>query len=195
MIKKILFAAIAILTSIAASAQIGLGVRDTRYVNINYRYRECWTAKFEQSVYSEKMGYQYFRIYAGYERALGMFTVKAEPYFGMTYNNSYTNEGIAIGGSVAPLKWLAVETAIVPHHDSGMGYTTCYNAGVEFRCTRQIAVTGALTNRPEYRKAERRVRCGLKFTVDNLWVHPELSIPTEGYAKNVRMLVSMGYHF
>lgn len=195
MIKKILLAAAIITTSFAAHAQIGLGLRDSRYVNINYRYRNCWTAKFEQSVYSEKMGYQYFRIYAGYERTIGMFKVKAEPYFGMTYNNSYSNEGIAIGASVTPLKWLAIEAEIIPHHDSGMGYTTCYNAGVEFKCTQQIAVTAALTNRPEYREAERRIRCGLKFNVENLWVHPQLSIPTEGYAKNVRILVGMGYHF
>lgn len=195
MIKKILLACAIAAAAITAQAQIGLGLRDSRYVNINYRYRDCWTAKLEQSVYSEKMGYQYFRIYAGYERTLGIFTVKAEPYFGMTYNNSYSNEGIAIGGSANPLKWLAADAAIIPHHDSGMGYTTCYNAGIDFRCTSQISVTAALTNRPEYREAERRVRGGLRFAVENLWVHPELSIPTEGYAKNVRVLVSMGYHF
>lgn len=194
MIKKILLAAIAAV-SLSAQAQIGIGLRDSRYVNVNYRFRDCLTAKFEQSVYSEKLSYQYFRIYAGYEHSFGIFTIKAEPYFGMTYNNSYSNEGIAIGGSVTPLKWLGIDAAVVPHHDSGMGYTTCYSASLDFKCTRQVSVTAGLTNRPEYREAERRARGGLKFNVDNLWVHPELSIPTEGEVKNVRVVVSMGYRF
>lgn len=195
MTKKIITAIAALIIAASASAQIGIGLRDTRYVNISYRYKQAWTAKLEHSVYAEKMAYQYVRLYIGWEREFGMVGVNVEPYFGMTYNNSYSSEGIKLGATVAPLKWLAAEVAVIPHHDSGMGYTTCYDAGLAFRCTRQIAITGGFTNRPEYREPEKRARGGLRFTVDNLWVHPELSIPTEGYGKNVRVLVSMGYAF
>ena len=112
----------------------------------------------------------------------------------MTYGNTFSNEGIAVGGSVTPLKWLVVRAAVVPHHDSAMGYTTCYSGGLDFVCTSHISITAALSNRPVYREPERRLRGGVKFTEGNLWVHPELSIPDKD-GKSVRVLVSMGYTF
>lgn len=193
--KKILLMTVLALTALIAGAQINIGVRDTRYINIGYTYRSTWSVRLEHSVYAEKLNCQYIRLYAGYEKTLGIVTIQAEPYFGMTYNNSYSNEGIAVGAAVRPLKWLRAECAVVPHHDSGIGYKTCYNAAAEGWFNRHIALTATFTNRPEYREPEQVVRFGFKFESGPLWAHPQMIIPTEGRPKTVRTAVSLGYTF
>lgn len=190
-----LISVITALFGVCANAQVGVGMRDSRYVNVQYKFLKNYAVKLEHSVYSEKFKSQYVRLYASYERTIGLFELKAEPYFGMTYSNSYTNGGISVEAAVRPLKWLGVNAAVIPHGDSDLGYATCYNAGLDFWCSRHIAITGAFTNRPEYRMPEKCIRAGAKIVSGKLWAHPELSVPTEGNVKSVRVLVSLGYEF
>lgn len=194
--KKLIILLVLFSTSFVLSAQIGVGVRDNRYINVSYGFLRDWSVKFEESVYSEKIGFQYFRLYASYSRTFKMVDFKIEPYFGMTYNNSYSNEGISFEATLKPCKWVDVTGGVTPHNDSGFGYSTCYFGGFRFNFSHSVALTGSVTNRPEYRKPESRLRGGLRFNVNNLWVHPEVSAPVEkGEGKNIRMLVSMGYTF
>lgn len=174
-----------------ASAQLSLGLRDTRYVNVAYTFASSWTARFEQSVYSEKPKYQYFRLYFGYSRNVGPVRLSATPFYGMTYGNTYRNCGIDIAAGITPLRWLELDAAVMPLYDSGLKYTTCYSARAAFNCSKAIAIVGTFTNKPEYREAERRVRAGVRFRTGALWVLPEASIATEGNTKNLRMLVSI----
>lgn len=176
-------------------AQVSLGVRDNRYVNVGYEFGNHWNVKFEQSVYSETLSCQYFRVYAGYGRQIRAFTLKVLPYFGMTYNNGYRNAGFSMQVQVSPLKWLGMEGDISPHYDSDLGYKTCYVGKLSYIVHPQIAISAGITNKPEYREPERRVRAGIKFTVNNLWAYPELSLPAQSHSKAIRMLVSLGYAF
>lgn len=198
MIKKRILILLLVFVAVTAvaSAQIGIGLRDTRYVNVSYLYKRHWTAKLEHSIYAEKFTCQYLRLYLGWQKTFGIVDVCVEPYFGMTYSNSYSSEGIMADVNVRALEWLEVEGAVIPHHDSGLGYTTCYFGGLVFNCSKSISITGAVTNRPEYREPQTRAQAGVKFSSGSLWVHPRLSIPTSsGQGKNVRVLVSMGYEF
>lgn len=197
MINKRLFAiALASVFTVMVYAQVGVGLRDTRYVNVSYRYKQHWTAKLEHSIYSEKFSHQYLRLSFGWEKSFGFVSLQVEPYFGMTYSNTYSSEGFYAGAKVRPLKWLGIECAVIPHHDSGLGYTTCYLGALKFNCTENISITGVVTNRPEYREPQTRVRGGIRFSSGSLWVHPEISIPTSStQGKNIRVHVSMGYEF
>lgn len=195
-LRLILLLALTTLFGYSASAQWAVGMRDTRYINVNYTFAKNWNVKFEQSIYAEKIGFQYFRLYASYNRSFGRVSVKGEPYYGMTYNNNYRNLGLNIDGKVEALKWLAVRAGFTPHYDSGLGYKSLYAASLEFNCTKQIAVLATATNRPEYRMPENRIRGGFRFKVKNLFVQPEISIPVNGdEGRNIRFLASMGYTF
>lgn len=194
--KRFLMAVLAFACAIMGYARFGVGLRDTRYVNVNYHFKQNWTAKLEHSIYAEKLSCQYLRLYLGWETSFGIVDVQVEPYFGMTYSNSYSSAGMLVGAKVYALKWLGIEGAVIPHHDSGLGYKTCFLGGLDFRCTKDISITGSVTNRPEYREAQTRVHGGVRFSSGNLWVHPEISIPTSSsQGKNIRVLVSMGYEF
>ena len=194
--KKLIMLLAVLAMGLGASAQLSVGVRESHYVNVSYRFMHNWGVKLEQSVYGEKVGYQYFRLYASYTQSLGFISLKAQPYFGMTYNNSYSNGGIVLGASLNACKLLDVDAAVIPHRDSGMGYTTCYYGGLALNFGSGLSITAAYTNRPEYREPEKRLRGGFRFNVGHLSVHPELSIPVgSGAGRTVRMLMSMGYSF
>lgn len=191
-----LLCVVVLFTAIVANAQWGIGVRDTRYVNVSYTFHHNWRAKLEHSVYSENFKYQYIRLYMAYTRQFGRFTFSGEPYFGMTYANSYRSMGFNIDAEARILPWLFAGAGVTPHYDSGMGYKTLYKGFVGFDCTKHIAVIGTFTNRPEYREPEKRIRGGVRFAVNRLWVLPEISIPVGSSSSHtLRFMASMGYTF
>lgn len=194
--SKLIAAILFMLSVLPLSAQWTIGLRDTRYVYAEYAFLKNWSAKFEQSVYSEKLDMQYFRLYFGYNKNLGRFNVSATPFYGMVYGGSYYNMGLKIAGDVNALKWLDVNASVAPFYDSGLKYSTLYSAGLSFNVTKEISVLGSFTNYPEYRMPEKRIRAGFRFRVKNLSVQPELSIPTSSTeGKNLRVLASMSYTF
>ncbi|MGM9864045.1 MAG: hypothetical protein ACI305_07285 [Lepagella sp.] len=195
-IRRLLFAAALLLTACAANAQWGVGIRDTRYINVNYTFADRWRVKLEHSVYSENLKDQYVRLYMAYTQQLGRFTLSGEPYFGMTYKNTYRSLGFNIDAEVRILRWLFAGAGFTPHYDSGLGYKSLYKAFVGFDCTKNIALMGTFTNRPEYREPEKRIRGGVRFSVGRLWVLPEVSVPVgDGSSHSLRFMASMGYSF
>lgn len=196
--KKYIFVIflISLLAAIPAKAQFAVGLRDTHYVNVQYTLKCNVNFRFEQSVYAEKLKYQYFRIYIGAKKTFGPLDISASPYFGMTYCNSYNNMGLDIDATVKFLSRVAVQGGFTPHYDSMLGYSSLWLGRLSVGITKQLLITAAVTNRPEYREPETRLRGGFRFTVANLWVQPEISIPTSGHqGRNVRVLASMGYTF
>lgn len=191
-----LLISIALSATFTLSAQWGIGMRDTRYINVSYSFFDHWSAKFEHSVYSEKFSHQYIRLYLAYSHHLCAFTFSGESYFGMTYNNSYRSLGFNIDAEAKITSWLFVGAGFTPHYDSGMGYKSLYKGYVGFNCSKNIAIIGCYTNRPEFRMPEKRIRGGVRFMVHKLWVQPEISIPvTNSEGKSIRFLASMGFKF
>lgn len=178
------------------SAQISIGLRETRFPWIQYTYKDCLSARLEQSVYAEKLKFQYVRLYIGYSHRFDWLTLKAEPYFGSTYSDLYYSTGGSLGADIRLHKRLTLEGEFVPHYDSQLGYQTCYLGSLSCDITKEIAVTGTFTNRPEYRMPEKRVKLGLLFHVGSLRVLPEISLPIkDGEGRNLKMLASMAYSF
>lgn len=194
--KRLSLSAAALCAALALNAQWGAGVRDTRYVNVSYTFLSHWRAKLEHSVYAESFSRQYVRLYMAYRRRFGRLSISGEPYFGMTYSNSYRSMGFNIDAGADITRWMFAEAGFTPHYDSGTGYSSLYKASLGFRCTGNIAAIGTFTNRPENRMPEKRMRAGVRFSVKNLWAFPEVSFPVErGKGLGLHFMASMGYTF
>ena len=188
-----------VLTSVAcltAMAQFGIGMRDTRYLNINYTFATRFNAEFEHSVFAEKFKYQHVRFSGSYTLPVKNFEFQAKPYFGTLYDGDYYDVGAFLCVRYNVVKPLMLCGTLNPHYDSGFSYKTCFMLGAECKVYKDLSVVAQYTTIPEYRQSEKRIRAGLKLDVGRLWVQPLLSIPVEsGKTKSVRVAVSMGYQF
>ena len=78
---------LAILTAVvlsvpAASAQVSVGIENTRLVYGKYTYKDHYSAKLNVSVYSEKIQFQYLRGTLGYDTQVKNCHLGAEVFFG-----------------------------------------------------------------------------------------------------------------
>lgn len=176
-------------------AQIGVGIRDTKYANLFYVLKEHYTFKLEHSIFSGKIGTQYLRGVFAYQQTFGNFQMAGSVYYGSPYNGSYYNGGIKIDALFHVMPQLGVTASLNPHYDSYYHYETCFMAGISVKVHRDIDVIAQYTTVPEFRQKENRGRLGVNFHVKNLWVEPSVSIPTTGPIKTIRMLVDFGYVF
>ncbi len=175
-------------------AQISVGTRDNQYIYGEYQYNN-WNLKLEESVYAEKIGFQYLRLYTGYQLKLHQSTLSVYPYFGTTYNGNYYSTGCFIDGKYHFLDKFNFFASINPHYDSGYKYKTCYRIGVGMNLTSQIGIKAEFQDMPIYRMKEKRLKGGIFFKTGNLMVIPQLSIPSEGVINNIRCIVDFKYIF
>ncbi len=188
---------LALIACFSAQAQFNVGIRDTRYVYAGYTWDKKFSVQLEHSIYSEKMQYQYVRLYAGYQHTFfDNLSFKVSPYYGMTWNNNYRNGGVLFDLSYN-YKRAGVYGILNPHYDSTFHYETMFRLGAKFDITRQIAVCADYNTIPVYRQSEKSVRAGFDFKVKNLSVSPMLSIPVAGNQKlnYVSVLLSFNYVF
>lgn len=178
-----------------ASAQVGIGLRDNQFAYIYYKFKENWDVRYEHSLFKGKIKYQYFRLSASYRFEHKWLTLQGRPYWGITYNRDYYNLGANLSASADALKWLNVHASLNPHYDSGMGYETCFAAGLGFKVHKHISIITDYTTIPEYRMSEKRIRAGLHFKVGNLQVTPMLSFPATSDVNSFRVLASLDYLF
>lgn len=185
-----------LMVSLTSLAQFGLGMRDTRYVNVNYTFKNRMGIELEHSVFSEKFKYQHVRLSAFYTLPVKKFEFQVKPYFGTLYCGDYYDLGAFVNARYHVLKPLVLCGTFNPHYDSGFEYKTCFMLGAECNVYKALSLVAQYTTIPENRESEKRVRAGLKFDVSRLWVEPLVSIPVEGMShKSVRVAVSMGYQF
>lgn len=162
---------------------------------MQYTLKDHYQFRLQQSLYSVKLEYQYFRLYAGAKTNLGPVAVQGMPYFGKTWGQHYWNLGLDIDARYK-FKRLGVQGGFTPHYDSELGYSSLWLGRLSCDITKHILVTAAVTNRPEYREPETRLRGGFRFTVGKLWVQPEISIPlTDDSGHRLRVLASFNYRF
>lgn len=190
--KKILFI-LALVLGTQCFAQVNLGLRDTRYAQLGYTYKDRWSATLEHSIYSEHFDNQKVRLYLGYHNTWNWFTLNVQPYASTLWNGNYQDVGTLLNVDLRVLHRWHVDATINPHYDTQIGYSTCYSAGTKVTVTEQVAIVAHFTNIPEYRESEKRIRAGLEFKVLNLIVTPELSVPVEGQQKTIRALCGFNY--
>lgn len=194
---KVILLALTALMSLSAYGQFGVGIRDNRFVYGDFTFCKNYEVKLEQSVFSEKIGFQYLRAYIGYKNSYKALSYKADAYFGSTYNRSYYSAGANLSARYTLFNRVIVDARLNPHYDSGAGYNTCFYAGAGVIITRHIDLLAGYSTIPEYRLSEKRIRAGFDFHVSNLSVSPMLSIDVDGASKGktLRALVSFRYQF
>lgn len=185
------------IVSLHTVAQISVGIRNNRFVNVSFLYHEHYSIELEQSVFSESIGLQYLRGYVGYQTILGYFQLKGSAYFGSTYNRLYYSTGASADVRFRPLQLIFVDASLIPHYDSGFGYTTCYCGGIGCGISKQLDFLVSFTNKPEYRMPEKRLNLSFDFHVKNLKVIPKLSlnISRDSGPKSLRPLIDFEYTF
>jgi len=194
--KSILLFVIILLYSVKSGfAQISLGVRDNKYVLVGYTLKEHYLFQLDQSNYSSKVGAQYIRGSLGYRYEINALKYVGHVYFGSAYDRTYHNAGALAFIDYNPFKLVSLYGAVNPHYDSYYKFNICYRIGLVGHIYKDIDLLAYYTTIPEYRQSEKRIRVGANFHVNNLWVEPTISIPTENPIKSVRFLVSFGYTF
>ncbi len=196
-ISKIIAGIALCIAPLAAQAQISAGIRDTRYVYGEYVMKQGYLLRLEQSVYAEKLGFQYLRAYAGYRGRLGIVSYEGVGFFGSAYNGSYYSCGAAIHGGCPVAGKLFTEDALEFLYDSGYGYKTCFRLGLGWQLNEDIDILCGYSTIPEYRKSQDRLLAGFRFHTGPLSVRPEISIGLNKAEKlrSIRMLMSMKYEF
>lgn len=182
----------------ASYAQFSVGIRDNRYAFVQYLLDSHYTFKIEQSIFSEKIGFQTLRAYAGYQSSIhDAIDYMVEAYFGATYNRSYSTAGGIISAKYVFINRLGIKASLNPHYDSTLGYSTCFLAGAFVGLSKEIDLIAAYTTIPEFRMSEKRILMGFDFHVSRLTVSPHVSIAagSNHKAKNLRVLVSFSYCF
>ncbi|MDE5848626.1 MAG: hypothetical protein K2H38_00600 [Muribaculaceae bacterium] len=185
------------IVALSSFAQISIGIRSNRFVNISYLYKDHYFARLEQSVFSEKPGLQYMRGYAGYETHISAFDLKGTAYFGSTFNRLYYSTGASVEARIRPIPFLIVDGRFNPHYDSGFGYTSCYYGGLGACITKHIDILVGYTNIPEYRMPEKRLNMGFDFHIKNLVVRPKfsLNLSSDSGPKSLRPIIDFEYTF
>lgn len=190
-----------ILTTMAISlhtvAQISVGLRNNRFVNVALLYKDSYSIKLEQSIFSENLGLQYMRGYVSYQTTISSVALKGAAYFGATFNRLYYSTGVSVDVRFRPKDRLFIDGRLNPHYDSGYGYTTCYYSGLGVGLNDHIDLFAAYTNTPEFRMPEKRLNIGVDFHVKNLKVLPRLSLnisPDSG-PKSLRPIIDFEYTF
>lgn len=185
------------LTSLCSYAQFGIGMRNTQYVYGDFTFKKHYEVSLEHSIFAEKPGFQYLRGYIGFKTSWRELQYKGQAYFGSTYNRSYYSTGVLAQARYTLFRHLIIDGKINPHYDSGLGYETCFYAGLGAVITPNIDILAGYNTIPEYRLSEHRAHLGLDFHVKHLSVAPTLSVATKGAsrAKTLRVLVAFRYGF
>jgi uncharacterized membrane protein len=196
-IQAIICLLIAAMATINATAQVTVGLRDSRYVYADYEFKNHIDIKLEHSIYSEKFKFQLIKLYAGYNNSYKSLTYGGDAFYGRTYKGNYYTLGAHVFGEYSIIPVLALRATIAPIYDSGYDYKTCFEVQPIVALTKEISVHAAYTTIPEYREYENRVRGGFTFKVGKLTATPAISIPVSGNNKykSLRVLASMAYTF
>lgn len=192
--KRALFLLAFALLAITTRSQVSVGTRDNQYFYGAYQYKG-WNVKLEQSVYAEKIGFQYLRLYAGYSLQGKVWSVTAEPYFGISYNADYHSTGCLLTGRCCFADRYHVKLIYNPHYDSAYEFEHNFKVGAGMDISQHIGIMAEYQEMPIFRMKEKRLKGGLIFRTGNLSASPQLSVPMEGAKDNIRCLVDFRYCF
>ncbi len=183
-----------VVTATVGYAQLYLGLRDTRYVNVGYCFNSGVSVELEHSVYAEKFKFQHIRGAVDYANRFGMVEIGVMPYAGVIYTGDYYDLGAYVYARFRPAERLVLAGCVNPHYDSTLDYKTCFMVDASCRLYKELSAVVQYTTVPEFREREKRFRVGVSFDLGRLMVKPLLSIPIgDGESKSVRVAVQMRY--
>ena len=192
--RTLLVLAFLCLAVIQGQAQVFVGLRDSRYAYVGFKFSKGWKVSAEHSVFSEQLGFQKIRLYGEYGHQWGRAGIEVKPYASTLWNGNYQDFGVLISGSIRLFKIWSIDATLNPHEDSEVGYTTCYRVGTSVDVSNHISLLLHYQNIPEYRMPEKRIRIGARFASGKLSATPEISLPTKDI-KNLRVAFGMEYQF
>lgn len=196
--KKIILLFAFILTSSGiysnGKKEIVVGLKNNQYGTAGYYFGD-WMLGIEQSIFSENIKHQYIRFNLGYEKQLiECLSFSSQLYSGTEYAGGFYNLGGNLTGKLQMNK-IALSAGIHPYYDSALDYFTCFKFEGGYRLTKEIVLHAGYANDPEFRLPEKQFNIGLIFNSSNLFVKPEILIPTEGASKSIRVRCSFTYSF
>lgn len=177
-------------------SQVDIGIKNNQYFTITYHFTDAFSLRAEHSIYSEKLKYQYLRLYFNYKIKYKNLTTSFSPYLGTTYGGHYLTLGGTLNSKWDMLDRLSIEGTINPHYDNSLGMFYCYKVGLESKLSNILSPTIYYDNIPVYRISEEYLKLGIKFIAANLLIHPELAIPIlSNNTKCLRLLISFNCKF
>lgn len=187
--KHIIFLIFCILLSLPSYSQWNIGVRYNRYIYGSFTINNHYLIALEQSVYSDKIGFQSLRTYTGYITSYKSLNVQGIAFYGSSYNKAYWNVGASINVRCLTPWRLFIDGELSPFYDSAYKYSTTYLAGLGVVLSSKIDFFLRYTNIPEYRMSENRVHVGFRFHVGQLSVQPVLSVGKINKVVSLRPLI------
>lgn len=196
-IARIVVIAIFMVEALIASAQFSVGIRNTRFVEADYKFKCNVGVGLSHSLYAEKIAFQEIKASVFYENYLSKFDYRGTLYGSTTWNRDYKTVGAKLDVRYNFVKSASVMAALNPHYDTGYDYRTCFSAGAAYQIIKPIAVKVLYTTIPDYRMSEKRIHAGFDIVSGALSVAPVVSIPVEGNSKlsKFRVLMSARYSF
>ena len=115
-------------------------------------------------------------------------------FYGTTYEQTYYDYGADLYLSAMFFsRMVELDGRFRPQYDSDLKFNYGYEVVGKISGWKEIAVFGGMKNIPEFRKAEDRFLAGVSFSVKNLNVSPEVSIPTNLETQYTRIHVNFLY--
>lgn len=115
-------------------------------------------------------------------------------FYGTTYERTYYDYGADLYLSATFFSRLVeFDGRFRPQYDSDLKFNYGYELVGKAFAGNEISVFGGIKNIPEFRKAEDRFLAGMSFSVKNLSVSPEISIPTSLETQYTRVHVNFLY--
>ena len=192
--KSILLLILSFLSS-SALCQVSIGIRDTQYAQLGYRFNNTCSIGIEHSLYSDHIDYQKIRLLFGYSFSKDYFKVRVSPYVSTLWGGEYHDYGCYVINELWLLELLGLDFTVNTHYDSQLGFMFCTYAGFAWQICKDFSLLLHYSSIPEFRMKEYRLRAGIKLAMGELWVKPEISLPLTGQIKSCRVLCSFGYCF
>ena len=163
-----------------ATIQPFIGMRNSYYGFVGASIDNKWGGMIEHSIYPQHPEKQYFRgwIFSNYQ-LMDFMDIRYSAFSGMTYNESFYDFGVRADARLYLIgEHLQLFGIFQPFYDSFWGEEMGYLCSVQSMFAKEVGAFISFKNLPDYRRAEKRYSAGLLFRVKNLFVSPEISIPT-----------------
>lgn len=192
-LKSLMFS-LALVAGNALASVAFVGVENSKYAIAGFRPGENVGVALMHSLWIQDAS-QYVRLVPFYrfrinDNVSGRYSV----FYGTTYERSYYDYGADLFlRALFFNRLIELDGRFRPQYDSDLKFNYGYEFVGKISGWKEIAVFGGVKNIPEYRKPEDRFLAGMSFSVKNLSVSPEISIPTNLKTQYTRIHVNFLY--
>lgn len=181
-----------------------IGLRDTRYLQIEYTIGHHFPIQLEHSLYSDKLKLQHYRVSAGYSDQFfrSRLYTGFRAYWGGIWRGNYQDYGafLTLGYCFDSHQRYQVAVTLNPHYDTGLDYKTCFSTEALVGWNDVGSFVMEYSTIPEFRQSEERIRLGIDIhfwssSYGCLAVRPLISIPIHQRYEKIRLHVNFNYMF